>query len=134
MNYQNVPSDIVLFSKKNVPVVVKVLTISANRPERSAINHILGHNGTTRQLYSEYIDQDKLPSCMKYLKKRLKKVSNNNNYCQMAFSTSVRICKSCGDWHFNRKSQHLGHLIPDGYPIYQHDDSPEASIGRPIKI
>ena len=44
--------------KKNVPVVVKVLTISSNRPERSAINHILGHNGTTtrRWLHSAYID------------------------------------------------------------------------------
>ena len=110
---------ILCYFQKNVPVFVKVLTISSNRPERSAINHILGHNGTPsrRWLYSAYIDQDKLPSCMKCLKKRLKKVSSNNNCCQMASSTSVRICKNCGDWDFNKKSQHLGHLFPDGYPV-----------------
>ena len=52
----------------------------------------------------------------------------------MTFSTSIRICKSCGDWDFNKKSQHLGHLFPGGFPVDQHDDSPEAPIGRPIKI
>ena len=113
-----------------------MLTISADRPERSAINHILGHNGITtrRWLYSAYIDQDKLPSCMKCLKSRLKKVSANNNYCQTTSSTATRNCKSCGDWDLNRKSQHLGHVFPDGYPVDQHDASPDAPIGRPIKM
>ena len=123
------------FLKKNVPVIVKVLTISADRPERSAINHILGHNGTTtrRWLYSAYIDQDKLPSCMKCLKSRLMKVSTNNNYCQTASSMSTRCCRSCGDWDYSRKSQHLCHEFPYGYPEEQHDDSPAAPTGRPIK-
>ena len=122
--------------KKNVPIVVKILSISADRPERSAINHILGHNGTTtkRWLYSAYIDQTKLPSCKECLKSRLKKVAPNNNTRQITLSMFTRNCRTCCDWDYSRKSQHLGHEIPEAYPVEQHDDSPEAPIGRSIKV
>ena len=117
--------------KKNVPVIVKILSISADRPERSAINHILGHNGTTtkRWLYSAYIDQTKLPSCMECLKSRLKKIASNNNTCQITLSMSTRNCRTCCDWDFSRKCQSFGHEFPEA-----HDDSPEPPIGRSIKV
>ena len=46
----------------------------------------------------------------------------------------TRNCRTCCDWDYSRKSHHLGHEIPEAYPVEQHDDSPEAPIGRSIKV
>ena len=50
--------------KKRLPVVTKLLVFSADRPERNALNHILGHAGTTtkRWRFTAYINQHTLPS------------------------------------------------------------------------
>ena len=68
------------------------------------------------------------------LKVETQEVSPNDNYGQTASYTATSNCRSCSDWDFNRKSQHLGHAFPDGYPVDQHDDSPDAPIGRSIKM
>ena len=51
--------------KRPIPVIVKLLTIIADRPERSSINCILSHagNSTTRWRYSALIDPNRLRSC-----------------------------------------------------------------------
>ena len=60
-------------TKQYVDVYTKVLIMSADRPERSELLHILGHNGTTtrRWRFSAYINQEKLPSCKICLTTRL---------------------------------------------------------------
>ena len=115
--------------KKNIPVVVKILTISADRPERSAINHVLGHNGTTtkRWLYSAYINQDKLPSCPQCLKRRFHNIDATNTLVSPSYN-----CRTCGDWDYDSTSIHLCESFPHNYPTKQHEESPQAPIGRPI--
>ena len=53
--------------KKNIPVIVEVLAVLADRPERCAMNSLLQHNGTNtkRWRYSAYIKYHYLPSCLK---------------------------------------------------------------------
>ncbi len=65
-----------MFSGKHkctIPVIVKLLTIIADRPERSSINCILSHagNSTTRWRYSAFIDPDRLRSCRTCFTRRL---------------------------------------------------------------
>jgi len=114
---------------KNIPVVVRILTISADRPERSAINHVLGHNGTTtrRWLYSAYINQDKLPSCRHCLKLRILNINSTNSSLN-----SSHKCRTCGDWDYDSTSVHLCESFPHNYPTKQHEESPQAPTGRPI--
>ena len=48
--------------QQSLPIVVRVLVMSADRPERNALNDLLSHNGTSskRWMYSTMIDPYKL--------------------------------------------------------------------------
>ena len=56
--------------------------MSADRPERSAMNHLLGHNGlnTRRWRYSAYIDQQYFPACNTCINERIKRIQLNKFY------------------------------------------------------
>ena len=65
--------------KQRVFVITTVLVMSADRPERNSLTHILAHNGhtTKRWKYYAYINQEKLPSCKICLQKRLANIWNS---------------------------------------------------------
>ena len=73
---------------KNIPIVVRVLAISADRPERSTLNHMLGHAGTNtrRWRYSAYVNQQTLPSCDRCLTTRIKDIRMNP--CKVCFNVT----------------------------------------------
>ena len=66
--------------KNLYPVIVHPLCLSADRPERSSINCILSHQGssTKRWMYSELIPRKKLPSCTSCFETRWKKLDGTN--------------------------------------------------------
>ena len=77
--------------KQRVFVIAKVLVMSADRPERNSLTHILAHNGNTtrRWKYTAYINQEKLPSCKICLQKRLS--DNWNSVSEI----NIDSCRSC---------------------------------------
>ena len=109
----------------NIPVVVKIVAISADRPERSALNSMLGHNGISsrRWRYSAYINQKKLKSCKICLKQRFLKIN-------VASADHPHLCRMCYDWNFNHPSMH--EPKPENYPKTQHPDSPVPPAGREV--
>ena len=109
----------------NIPVVVKILAISADRPERCALNCMLGHGGLTtrRWRYSAYIDQPKLKSCSSCLKHRLLNL-------KIVSSNTSTYCRDCYDWNYDHPSMHKAK--PLEYPKSQHADSPPPPIGREV--
>ena len=112
-------------TESNIPVVVQILAISADRPERSALNFMLGHNGTTskRWRYAAYINSKTTRSCKQCILKRANNLfhssSNTNNNC-------MRCC----DWNYSHPL--MGIYKPDDYPTIQHPDSPTPPPGREI--
>ena len=56
-------------------VITTVLVMSADRPERNSLTHILVHNGhtTKRWKYTAYVNQEKLPSCKNLFTKTVSK-------------------------------------------------------------
>lgn len=112
-------------TNSNIPVVIKVLAISADRPERSSLNCMLGHNGISskRWRYSAYVNQHKLKSCKSCIRKRLQSLNS-------ASMKSKSICYLCYDWNYNHPS--MKEPKPDNYPSTQHPDSPPAPLGREV--
>ena len=117
-----------MYSKEtnsNIPIVVKVLAISADRPERCALNCMLGHGGITsrRWRYSAYINQEVLKSCKSCLKQRLLSVHNKH------LDNDI-VCSECYDWDYDHPS--MSEPKPKEYPVVQHPDSPPPPKGREI--
>ena len=110
----------------NIPVVIKILAVSADRPERSALNCMLGHNGISsrRWRYSAYINQSKLKSCNVCFQRRLESLN-------VACSQNKFLCRLCFDWEYNHPS--MKELKPDNYPSREHPDSPLPPKGREIR-
>ena len=126
---QQLKSPTFMYSKStnsNIPVVVKVLAISADRPERCAINCMLGHGGNTsrRWRYSAYVNQNKLKSCTRCMRSRIMllhgKVSSNTEYCSY-----------CYDWDYSHPSMFSS--LPPDYPTVQHPNSPPPPLGREVE-
>ena len=113
-----------------VPVIVKLLVYAADRPERCSINCIISHNGssTTRWLYSALIDCNKLRSCPRCLKRRLKSI----NDCDTV-STRTHSCNYCADWDYNNINT-LQYPVPKCYPCKAHLDSPKPPCYREAGI
>ena len=88
------------FFKRNVPVVVEVLAISADSPERSSINKMLCHSGMTskRWMHSAYIDTSTLPSCDDCFQKRINAMTSVDNHQNNPSQLALAVCKHCGDW------------------------------------
>ena len=116
---------------KNVPVVVKLLAYSADRPERASINFMLGHSGkySKRWGYSAYVNQDKLPSCSACLVKRLTIIKYG-----LIASANAAQCRSCIDWNFTYNGRLLSSLgLPNDYPTEQDLESPEPPESRRVR-
>ena len=66
--------------KSYLSIVVKVLAISADRPERATINYMLAYNGKTsrRWKYSALVNIKKLPSCLNCLRQRIYQVYSSH--------------------------------------------------------
>ena len=112
-------------TQSNIPVVVQILAISADRPERSALNFMLGHNGLTtkRWRYAAYINSKVTRSCMHCIKNRIKNISNLSLY-------SNHKCMRCCDWDYDHPL--MGIYKPDDYPTNQHPNSPPPPDGREV--
>ena len=109
----------------NIPVVLKVLAISADRPERSSLNCMLGHNGISsrRWRYSAYINQQKLKSCVICFKRRLQKLN-------VAYEHNNFVCRHCFDWDYNHPL--MKEPKPENYPSNEHPNSPQPPKGREV--
>ena len=87
------------------------MALLADRPERFAINYILGHDGLTtkRWRYVGSINQIYFPSCHKCFK------NLTNNIDLYVYVTRHQCC----NWNYNAKNQHISQLPPDKYPTCQ---------------
>ena len=94
--------------RRNIPVIVKVMAVLADRPERCSMNYILQHNGLTtkRWRHAAVISQKYLPSCRTYFTRRI----NNIQSCQYL------RCQHCCDWNYNADNQHNHQPLPEHYP------------------
>ena len=114
--------------KANIPVVVRVLTVLADRPERCCTNCILSHNGlsTGRWLKSACVNVKKMPSCVSCLKHRFS--------CFLAphDAAAKKVCNRCGDWDCDSGSNANKHDKPKNHPKVKHADSPPAPLERDI--
>ena len=106
----------------DIPVIVKVLAISADRPERCALNSMLGHGGMTsrRWRYSAYVNQSKLKSCQQCFLQRVSTVDEE----------ATKFCAHCYDWNYTHPSMCV--TKPPDYPTSQHPDSPSPPAGREV--
>ena len=112
---------------KEIPVIVKPLIISADRPERSSLNSILSHSGNSskRWRYSELIDRKKLPSCSQCLSKRFNTICNYQVIVQPS-----KFCNKCCDWNMMTKNKVSKFPPPHNYPTQQHQNSPTPPSSR----
>ena len=110
--------------RRNIPVIVKVMAVLADRPERSSMNYILQHNGTTtkRWRYAGNISIEHLPSCSRCFKGR---INNMQSYKYIE-------CQHCCDWNYNVDNQHIRQPLPEHYPTQQHTASPDPPHGRHV--
>ena len=100
---------------KNIPIVVEIMAICADRPERSLMNKMLNHNGvsTSRWKYSCLIkDPNKLKSCKRCINNGAKKIFNHLK----GHPESIKniLCNKCSNWNFNHKQMRTN--PPDNYP------------------
>ena len=115
--------------QKLYPVIIRPLCISADRPERSSLNAILSHNGssTKRWMYSELIPRNKLPSCFKCFHTRILNILPNKDERKKS-----SICKKCCDWGMNFDNPTSHFLPPTNYPTKKHPESPIPPRGRDV--
>ena len=115
-------------SKSNVQVVVKVLSVLYDRPERSAVTLVQHHTAlnSRRWGYSAYINQDKFPSCKSCFQKRLRVIIDGVD------SSRNARCSSCCDFDMDNSCVMNRALLPSNYPSSQHKDSPLPPKGREV--
>lgn len=113
--------------KRRVFVMTQILVMSADRPERNSLSHIMGHTGhpTKRWKYTGMINQNKLPSCLECLKIRFSK--NTTSYQE-----NVNVCPNCCDWNYNSTCRYIEIHLPDNYPRIQHLTSPTPPLHREV--
>ena len=114
--------------KKTVPVIVRVISVSADRPERSALTGIMSHTGalTKRWMYSGSINSKKFPSCIKCFRYLIKQS------IEKRFTSANRSCRSCANYDIEKDSYFTRFDMPKKYPKQQHPDSPQPPNGREI--
>ena len=116
---------------KSIPVVVETMAICADRPERSSMNKMLSHNGSTtaRWKYSCAIQNPNiLKSCRRCIKNRIEKV--HFGLKGLPCSISNTLCNNCSNWNFGNKLMRSS--PPDKYPKKKHRHSPPAPKYRTI--
>ena len=117
--------------QKRVFVITRVLVMSADRPERNALTHILGHGGLTtrRWKFTAFINQEKFPSCKLCCNKRLNRyLRKEREHSQSKIST----CRWCCDWSFASRSRFVNMDKPEKYPRTQHPTSPNPPMFREV--
>ena len=112
-----------------VPVIVEPLVISADRPERSSLNHILGHSGNSskRWMYSELISRKSLPSCDLCHNSRIEALMNT-----ISLQFSSNNCQRCCDWDMCHTKKLCWFYPPTQYPTKKCRQSPSPPQGRDI--
>ena len=115
--------------KRNYPVIIAPLCVSADRPERSSLNSILSHNGssTKRWMYSELIPRPKLPSCSRCFSIRCCRLDS-----EIELASDSRVCKRCCDWNMDNQNNCAKFFPPTNYPGKKHPESPVAPSHRDI--
>ena len=85
--------------RRNIPVIVKVMAVLANRPQRCSMNYILQHNGTTtkRWMYAGFIDAQYFPSCAQCFLRRIKNIQ----------SYKLTTYQHCCDLNYEIDNQHI---------------------------
>ena len=115
--------------KSYLPIVVKVLAMSADRPERATINCMLAYNGKTsrRWKYSALVNIKKLPSCLNCLRQRIYQV-----YSSHPTNSVLQRCISCSDWEFNADNTATHFFPPNNYPHKKNTNSPLPPASRDV--
>ena len=101
--------------QQSLPIVVRVLVMSADRPERNSLNDLLSHNGNSskRWMYSSMIDPYKLASCPGCYHKRLLRLYTMND----SFQESTNTCRKCCDFDYENSSYNMNTFpIPYNHP------------------
>ena len=114
---------------KFVPIVVKILVFSADRPERSSVNELLSSTGNSsrRWLYSSLTNYKKIPSCKKCYHTRLNDVfSSIPTYCVSS------TCRVCCDWEYESVSPVNKFSAPANYPTEKMENSPDPPETRDV--
>ena len=116
-------------TNSNIPVVIEILAISADRPERGALNSMLGHNGISsrRWRYSAYITPKVLKSCLHCMSERITAL-RSENYSEDY--NNQNQCRHCSDWNFENPIMKADR--PIDYPEEQHPESPPPPCGREV--
>jgi len=117
---------------KNIPVILEVIAICADRPERSGMNKMLGHNGLTtpRWRHACYNTEPyKLPSCKSCIKDRVAYLNQSLKSNNITSFTNPS-CTKCANWNFMHKIMRCN--PPIDYPKKKHSKSPVKPKHRGI--
>ena len=101
---------------KKIPIVVRVLAMSADRPERNSLNDMLSHNGKSsrRWRYSSLCCPYKMASCEQCIKDRV-----YGMYTRGALDSSgnKRNCRKCCDFNYEVNYNKCNEFFPPkNYP------------------
>ena len=103
--------------KNYVDFAVRVLTMSADRPERNALNELLSHNGNSsrRWMYSSLVDPYSLASCKLCFQKRIDYIFGDNICTEMM----TNECRHCHDFNYESNHTKKPHIFeyPEIHPL-----------------
>ena len=111
----------------NIPVILKKIVTVVDRPERAALNGILGHNGSTtaRWRYAAHITQKQhklLVSCDRCFRSL---TENLSLYQKMEGTVpDSNKCGKCCNWNYGHKQ--MGSILPKQYPSKKYKSSPSV--------
>lgn len=114
--------------KEYIPIVTRVLVMSADRPERCSLNDIasFSSSSTKRWMYSNGSDPHKMASCVHCFKRR---VCNLFSLPCLHFSE----CKKCSDFDYSKEIPTNAFAPPKDYPINDmSDDFSRNTVNPPI--
>ena len=96
-----------------IPIVTRVLVMSADRPERCSLNDIASYssNSTKRWMFSNGSDPHKMASCIKCFGERLSQMFEPKQSI-----SQKRVCRTCSDFDFLVKKTTNKFLPPKDYP------------------
>ena len=98
---------------EHIPIVTRILVMSADRPERCALNDIASHSSssTKRWMYSNGSNPHKMASCSQCMKRRYFIMYKKNNTI-----AEREGCNKCSDFDFSKKSKSNMFRAPNDYP------------------
>lgn len=100
--------------KKYLPIVIRVMAMSADRPERSTLNNMSSHSSHSakRWMYSSLTDPHNMASCTQCYLKRIQKLF-------LGFDTNdISHCRKCCDFDFASTLPLNRFRCPNNYPRY----------------